>query len=71
LRRGGSALAAPDGSWLIEPVAGEERLIIADVDLAAVREARLALDPTGHYSRPDVFHVTVDRSRREAVRFDG
>jgi nitrilase len=71
LRRGGSALAAPDGSWLIEPVEGEERLIIADVDLAAVREARLALDPTGHYSRPDVFHVTVDRSRREAVLFDG
>lgn len=71
LRRGGSAAAAPDGSWAIEPVVDDERLVIADIDLAAVRAARLTLDPTGHYSRPDVFHVTVDRGRREAVRFTG
>jgi nitrilase len=71
VRRGGSALAAPDGSWLIEPVVDEERLVIADVDLATVRAARLSLDPAGHYSRPDVFHVTVDRSRHEAVHFAG
>jgi nitrilase len=69
LRRGGSALAAPDGTWHTEPVLDEERLIVADIDVAAVREARLTLDPTGHYSRPDVFAVTVDRGRREAARF--
>ena len=67
--RGGSALAGPDGSWLVEPLADEERLIVADIDLAEVRAERLTVDPTGHYSRPDVFTVDVDRRRRAASRF--
>lgn len=71
IRRGGSALAAPDGSWVIEPVVDEERLVLADINLEAVRAARQTLDTTGHYSRPDVFHVTVDRTRREAAHFVG
>jgi len=66
---GGSAVAAPDGSWVVEPVVGEERLVVADIDLGAVRAERQNFDPTGHYSRPDVFEVTVDRRRREASRF--
>ncbi len=60
---GGSAIAAPDGSWLQEPLADEERLLIADVDLARVREERLNFDPTGHYARSDVFELWVDRRR--------
>lgn len=60
---GGSAVAAPDGSWLQEPVAGEERLVIAEIDLARVREERQNFDPTGHYARPDVFQLSVDRRR--------
>jgi nitrilase len=67
--RGGSAIAAPDGSWLAEPIADQERLLVADIDPQAVRAARQNFDPTGHYSRPDVFDVSVDRRRREASRF--
>lgn len=66
---GGSAIAAPDGSWLVEPVAHEERLVVADIDLAVVRGERQNFDPAGHYSRPDVFDVRVDRSRRSAAHF--
>ncbi len=67
--RGGSALAAPDGTWLVEPVPDEERLVVADLDLALVAQERHNFDPTGHYSRPDVFHTEVDRRRREAAHF--
>ena len=67
---GGSALAAPDGEWIIEPVAGEEGLLVAELDLDVVRRARQLFDPTGHYSRPDVFDVRVCRRRLEAARFD-
>jgi nitrilase len=66
---GGSAIAGPDGRWLAPPVVDEETVITADVDLAALRGARQNLDPTGHYSRPDVFRVTVDRARRHAAEF--
>jgi nitrilase len=66
---GGSALAAPDGSWIIAPVADDEGLIVADIDLRRVAEERLTFDPTGHYSRPDVFHSTVFRGRRDSVTF--
>jgi len=67
--RGGSAVAAPDGSWVVEPVADEERLVVADLDLSLVAQARHNFDPTGHYSRPDVFSVEVDRRRRVAAQF--
>jgi len=67
---GGSAIAAPDGKWVVEPVAGTEGLIIADLDLEQVRRARQQFDPTGHYSRPDVFEVRVHRRRLDAAMFD-
>jgi hypothetical protein len=63
---GGSAVAGPDGTWLIEPVTGEG-LIVADLDLRAVRRERLTFDPTGHYSRPDVFSTHVNRQRPQPV----
>jgi len=66
---GGSAVAAPDGSWVVGPVTGVERLVVADIDLGVVRAERQNFDPTGHYSRPDVFDVTVDRRRRAAAHF--
>jgi nitrilase len=66
---GGSAIAAPDGAWLVEPVAGEERLVVATVDAAAVRGERQNFDPAGHYFRGDVIDVRVDRSRLDPVSF--
>ena len=67
--RGGSAVAAPDGTWLVQPVLDEERLVVADLDLGVVARERQNFDPTGHYSRPDVFRVEVDRQRNPVVRF--
>lgn len=66
---GGSAIAAPDGSWVVAPVEDREGLVMADIDLARVRRERQNFDPTGHYSRPDIFDVRVDRRPRQAAVF--
>lgn len=57
--RGGSAIIAPDGSLLAGPVFDEEVILTADLDLSLIAEESLALDVTGHYSRPDIFEVKL------------
>lgn len=62
--RGGSAIIAPDGSYVAGPVYDEPTILYADLDLGRVREERMNLDVTGHYHRPDVFVFDVTRSRQ-------
>ena len=38
LANGGSCIASPDGEWVVEPVAGVEQLIVAEIDLYKVLE---------------------------------
>jgi predicted amidohydrolase len=63
--RGGSAIIAPNGSYVCEPVFEAPALLIADLDLGATREEAMSLDVAGHYSRPDVFAFEVAPSRRK------
>lgn len=64
VQRGGSAIIAPDGSYLTGPVYDEEAILTAELDLDMIIRESMALDITGHYSRPDVFDLTVNRKRR-------
>jgi nitrilase len=66
---GGSCIAAPDGSWVIEPIVGREVVVTATINLNEVRKERQNFDPSGHYSRPDVFELNVNRKRQKLVSF--
>ena len=57
--RGGSAILAPDGSYLAGPLYDEEAILYADLDPARLLAERQRFDPVGHYSRPDVLQLTV------------
>ena len=69
MANGGSCLAAPTGEWVLEPLTGEESLRVAEVDHRLVLEERQNLDVVGHYSRPDVTELRVDRRRQATVDF--
>ncbi len=70
LANGGSCLVAPDGSFVVPPQTDQEVLIAADIDMGKVREERQNFDPAGHYSRPDVTHLNVNRARLSTVKFE-
>jgi nitrilase len=59
LGRGGSAILAPDGSYLAGPLYDEEGVLYAELDPAVLRAERQRFDPAGHYHRPDVFRLRV------------
>jgi nitrilase len=59
LGRGGSAILAPDGTYLAGPLWDEEGILYADLDPQRLYEARQRFDPAGHYHRPDVFELRI------------
>jgi nitrilase len=58
---------APDTHYVTEPVYDVECLVLGDLDLEAIDAARLTLDVDGHYSRPDLFTLNVDRNPQTNV----
>ena len=70
LANGGSCIAGPDGEWLVEPILHKEEPIYHTLDFNRVYEERQNFDPVGHYSRPDVTKLTVNRERQSSVAFE-
>lgn len=69
LTNGGSCIAGPDGEWIVEPVINEEKIIYQTLDFNRVLEERQNFDAVGHYSRPDVTKLIVNRARQSTVEF--
>jgi nitrilase len=67
LANGGSCIAAPDGEWVVNPVVGKEQLIVATINHHLIRAERQNFDPVGHYARPDVTHLTLNRERQSTL----
>jgi nitrilase len=63
---GGSAILAPDGSYLAGPLYEEEAILYAELDPARLFAERQRFDPVGHYHRPDVLRLSVSSSARAA-----
>ena len=59
----------PDGEWVLEPQIGIEGVMVADFSLGKVYGERQNFDPSGHYSRPDVTRLVLDRSRQTILGF--
>jgi nitrilase len=64
LGRGGSAILAPDGSYLAGPLYDEEGILYAELDPSRLLAERQRFDAVGHYHRPDVLRLDVSPSAR-------
>lgn len=69
LINGGSVIVGPLGDVLAGPLRGGTGLLTARIDTADLVRARYDFDVVGHYSRPDIFSLTVDERPRPPVRF--
>ena len=67
MANGGSCIAGPDGEWVVKPVVGNEELIIKSINFNKVLEERQNFDPSGHYSRPDVTKLSINRERQSII----
>jgi nitrilase len=71
LNHGDSVIVAPDGEIVTGPLRGEHGVLVADLEASTARAQHYTMDVAGHYGRPDVFSLRVDRSVRPHVAFDG
>lgn len=69
LQGGGfTQIYGPEGSRLAEPLAeNEEGILFADLDFSLIAIAKSAADPVGHYSRPDVTRLLLNRNPAPTV----
>ena len=68
LANGGSCVANPDGSWLIEPIVNSEGVFCTEIYLNRIYQERQNFDPSGHYSRPDVTQLHLNRERQSTLK---
>lgn len=67
--RAGSGVIGPQGSWVAGPTPDSSATVFAELDLGEIAEQLMTLDTDGHYSRPDVFTLTVNDSPATNVEF--
>ena len=67
LANGGTCAAGPDGQWILPPQANEENVFVIELTHAEVLKERHNFDPAGHYSRPDVMKLYVNRERQSGL----
>ncbi|NVE93813.1 carbon-nitrogen hydrolase family protein [Altererythrobacter lutimaris] len=69
LNRGGSSVAAPDAR-IVAQAGEDEETLFAELDLDEIGQGLASLDTDGHYSRPDVFELSVDTKAKVGVSWD-
>lgn len=66
---GDAIVIKPFGGVHAGPMHQEKGILYAEIDLEEAQKSRKALDIAGHYNRPDIFNLEVDRRTMPPVTF--
>ena len=69
--RGGACIIDPFGNILAGPLWDKEGIVSTEVDMREIAKGQYDFDAVGHYSRPDVFSLSVDKRSKRSVNFEG
>ena len=67
---GDSVVIEPGGKIVSGPMRNEEGILYAEIDPERVGAARRSLDVVGHYARPDIFQLHVNRKPLKLINFE-
>ena len=70
ITRGGSCIVDPFGNVLAGPNYEDEAILLAELDRDQIIRGKYDLDVVGHYSRPDIFQLTVDERPKRPVTIE-
>jgi nitrilase len=68
---GDAVVVKPFGRIAAGPLRRDKGVLFAEIDPELARRSRRSLDVTGHYARPDLFRLTVNRAAMKPVDFEG
>lgn len=69
INAGDAVVYKPFGGAVAGPMHKEKGMLYAEIDAADAKASRRKFDATGHYARPDVFTLAVNRKRQSPVSF--
>ncbi|WP_428623002.1 carbon-nitrogen hydrolase family protein [Sedimenticola sp.] len=67
---GDSVVVAPGGELVAGPMHEEQGILYAEIDPARAAGARRTFDVAGHYARPDIFTLQVNRRKQSPIEFE-